>query len=83
MVHEIARVFPAQQMSERTLVPIFFFWALLTIITPTLILLSEKSKADLDLNGKHLNGIANYPQSHSPRMIYVNKFACELSGLLL
>ncbi|MED6118406.1 hypothetical protein PIB30_002112 [Stylosanthes scabra] len=38
-------------MSGRTLVPIFFFWALLTIITPTLILLSENSKADHDVNG--------------------------------
>ncbi|KAF7817583.1 putative transmembrane protein [Senna tora] len=38
-------------MSERTLVPIFLFWAFLTIITPTLILLTENSKADFDLNG--------------------------------
>ncbi|XP_019414656.1 PREDICTED: uncharacterized protein LOC109326427 [Lupinus angustifolius] len=40
-------------MSGRTLVPIFFVWALLTIITPTLIFLSENSKADLDLNGNY------------------------------
>lgn len=39
-------------MSERTLIPTFIFWAFLTIITPTLILLSENSKAELDLNGK-------------------------------
>jgi len=39
-------------MGERTLVPIFVFWTFLTIITPTLILLSENSKADLDLNGQ-------------------------------
>ncbi|CAJ2643054.1 unnamed protein product [Trifolium pratense] len=38
-------------MSERTIIPTFAFWALLTIITPTLILLSENSKADLHLNG--------------------------------
>ncbi|XP_004501003.1 uncharacterized protein [Cicer arietinum] len=38
-------------MSERTLIPTFIFWAFLTIITPTLILLSENSKAELDLNG--------------------------------
>ncbi|KAI9118453.1 hypothetical protein K1719_010785 [Acacia pycnantha] len=38
-------------MSDRTLVPIFVFWAFLTIITPTLVLLSENSKADFDLNG--------------------------------
>lgn len=39
-------------MSERTLVPIFVFWAILTIITPTLVLLSsENSKLD-HLNGK-------------------------------
>ncbi|CAL5205362.1 unnamed protein product [Lathyrus oleraceus] len=38
-------------MNERTLIPTFVFWAFLTIITPTLILLSEKSKADLHLKG--------------------------------
>ncbi|KAL5073968.1 hypothetical protein RYX36_012952 [Vicia faba] len=38
-------------MNERTLIPTFVFWAFLTIITPTLILLSENSKADLHLNG--------------------------------
>ncbi|XP_020219738.2 uncharacterized protein LOC109802743 [Cajanus cajan] len=51
-VHEIS-----QQMSERTLVPIFVFWALLTIITPTLILLSENSKADLVSNGNITEGM--------------------------
>ncbi|CAL0305838.1 unnamed protein product [Lupinus luteus] len=40
-------------MSGRTLVPIFFVWALLTIVTPTLIFLSENSKPDLDLNGNY------------------------------
>ncbi|KAF1893361.1 hypothetical protein Lal_00001828 [Lupinus albus] len=40
-------------MNERTLVPIFFVWALLTIVTPTLIFLSENSKADLHLNGNY------------------------------
>ncbi|XP_038716081.1 uncharacterized protein LOC120009532 [Tripterygium wilfordii] len=39
-------------MSERrTFVVIFFFWAVLTIVTPTLILLSESSKSSLDCNG--------------------------------
>ncbi|WJX35952.1 hypothetical protein P8452_23880 [Trifolium repens] len=38
-------------MSERTIIPTFAFWAFLTIITPTLILLSENSKAELHLNG--------------------------------
>ncbi|XP_028792066.1 uncharacterized protein LOC114747888 [Neltuma alba] len=38
-------------MSERTLIPIFIFWAFLTIITPTLVLLSENSKPDFDLYG--------------------------------
>ncbi|OIV96331.1 hypothetical protein TanjilG_09758 [Lupinus angustifolius] len=42
-------------MSERTLVPIFLVWALLTIITPTLILLSENSKADINLNGNYIS----------------------------
>ncbi|KAJ9166070.1 hypothetical protein P3X46_020869 [Hevea brasiliensis] len=37
-------------MSERTFVVIFFFWAVLTILTPTLILLSESSKPDLYSN---------------------------------
>ncbi|PON40894.1 Transmembrane protein [Parasponia andersonii] len=36
-------------MSGRTFVVIFFFWALLTIITPTLVHLSESSKS------QHLN----------------------------
>lgn len=56
-VHEIG-FFLFQQMSERTLVPIFVFWAFLTIITPTLVLLSENSKLDYDLHGKHLQEIA-------------------------
>ncbi|CAK8569007.1 unnamed protein product [Lathyrus sativus] len=38
-------------MNERTLIPTFVFWAFLTIITPTLILLSENSKTDLHLSG--------------------------------
>ncbi|KAJ9186561.1 hypothetical protein P3X46_002118 [Hevea brasiliensis] len=37
-------------MSERTFVVIFFFWAVLTIVTPTLILLSESSKPELYSN---------------------------------
>lgn len=39
-------------MSERTIVVIFFFWALLNIITPTLVHLSETSKHGLDSDGK-------------------------------
>ncbi|WVZ19769.1 hypothetical protein V8G54_007091 [Vigna mungo] len=44
-------------MGERTLVPIFVFWAFLTMITPTLILLSENSKADLQSNGNITEGV--------------------------
>ncbi|KAL5845123.1 hypothetical protein ACOSQ4_011081 [Xanthoceras sorbifolium] len=39
-------------MNARAYVLIFFFWAVLTIVTPTLIILSESSKADFDQNGK-------------------------------
>ncbi|KAK1550561.1 hypothetical protein Q3G72_021041 [Acer saccharum] len=39
-------------MNARAYVVIFFFWAFLVIITPTLILLSESSKPDLYLNEK-------------------------------
>lgn len=56
-IHSAARSSPLriiQQMSERTFVVIFVFWAFLTIITPTLVLLSETSKPALDLNGKTL-----------------------------
>ncbi|BAT77755.1 uncharacterized protein HKW66_Vig0095090 [Vigna angularis] len=44
-------------MGDRTLVPIFVFWAFLTMITPTLILLSENSKADLQSNGNITEGV--------------------------
>ncbi|RDX75816.1 hypothetical protein CR513_44263, partial [Mucuna pruriens] len=55
-------------MSERTLVPIFVFWAFLTIITPTLILLSENSKADLDSNeGMKLRRMTGYTQNYITR----------------
>jgi hypothetical protein len=40
------------QMTGRIFLVIFFFWALLAIVTPTLVLLSESSKPYLDLNGK-------------------------------
>lgn len=43
------------QMTTRAYVLIFFFWAVLTIVTPTLILLSESSKPDLHQNGKKLD----------------------------
>ncbi|CAK7346348.1 unnamed protein product [Dovyalis caffra] len=39
-------------MSGRIFLVIFFFWALLAIVTPTLVLLSESSKPDLDSHGK-------------------------------
>ncbi|KAJ6336173.1 hypothetical protein OIU78_012724 [Salix suchowensis] len=38
------------QMSGRIFLVIFFFWALLAIVTPTLVLLSESSAPYLDLN---------------------------------
>ncbi|KAJ0086712.1 hypothetical protein Patl1_09165 [Pistacia atlantica] len=44
-------------MTDRAYVLIFFFWAVLTIITPTLILLSESSKPNFDPNGKESEGI--------------------------
>ncbi|XVE94686.1 hypothetical protein REPUB_Repub02eG0030400 [Reevesia pubescens] len=44
-------------MNGRTYVVIFFFWAALTIITPTLILWSESSKPNLELNGEKSEGI--------------------------
>ncbi|XP_052306226.1 uncharacterized protein LOC127904960 isoform X1 [Populus trichocarpa] len=37
-------------MTGRIFLVIFFFWALLAIVTPTLVLLSESSKPYLDLN---------------------------------
>ncbi|XP_050214650.1 uncharacterized protein LOC126665786 [Mercurialis annua] len=47
-------------MNERTFVVIFFFWAILTIITPTLILLSESSKPDLlQFNVDRSGGLMN------------------------
>ncbi|KAI9200126.1 hypothetical protein LWI28_003075 [Acer negundo] len=39
-------------MNARAYVVIFFFWAVLVIITPTLILLSDSSKPDLYQNEK-------------------------------
>ncbi|XP_059635646.1 uncharacterized protein LOC132277822 [Cornus florida] len=39
-------------MSGRTFVAILFFWAVLTILTPTLVRLSASAKANLDLNGE-------------------------------
>ncbi|KAE8712593.1 Endoplasmatic reticulum retrieval protein 1B isoform 1 [Hibiscus syriacus] len=44
-------------MGDRIFVVIFFFWAALTIITPTLVLLSESSKPFLDTNGQVSEGI--------------------------
>ncbi|GAY43060.1 hypothetical protein CUMW_071680 [Citrus unshiu] len=58
-------------MNTRAFVLIFFFWAFLTIITPTLILLSESSKTDLDQNGKVSEGMKprkmmTYSEKHPP-----------------
>ncbi|GLT40116.1 hypothetical protein SLA2020_142720 [Shorea laevis] len=39
-------------MTGRTFLMIFFFWAALTVITPTLVLWSESSKPDMELNGE-------------------------------
>ncbi|KAJ8772711.1 hypothetical protein K2173_027888 [Erythroxylum novogranatense] len=39
-------------MSGRTFVLIFFFWAVLIIVTPTLILLSESSKPEMGFKVK-------------------------------
>ncbi|XVE69857.1 hypothetical protein DITRI_Ditri10aG0025200 [Diplodiscus trichospermus] len=44
-------------MNGRAYVVIFFFWAALTIITPTLVLWSESSKPNLELNGQRSEGI--------------------------
>ncbi|KAJ8762315.1 hypothetical protein K2173_007472 [Erythroxylum novogranatense] len=35
-------------MSGRTFVLIFFFWAVLAVVTPALVLLSESSKPDIE-----------------------------------
>ncbi|GLT92101.1 hypothetical protein SLE2022_099580 [Rubroshorea leprosula] len=42
-------------MTGRTYVLIFFFWAALTIITPTLVLWSESIKTEVELNGEKGN----------------------------
>ncbi|KAK9947057.1 hypothetical protein M0R45_012494 [Rubus argutus] len=44
-------------MSGRIYVVIFFFWAALTIITPTLIFLSETSKTYSELQDERSEGI--------------------------
>ncbi|EOY14799.1 Uncharacterized protein TCM_034070 [Theobroma cacao] len=44
-------------MEGRTFVVIFFFWAALTVITPTLVLWSESSKPELEFNGQKSEGI--------------------------
>ncbi|KAI3408713.1 Protein RER1 [Psidium guajava] len=45
-------------MSGRTYVVIFFFWALLTIITPTLVHLSESSKLKRSLDDENIDSEA-------------------------
>ncbi|GMI96806.1 hypothetical protein HRI_003349900 [Hibiscus trionum] len=44
-------------MGDRTFMVIFFFWAALTIITPTLVVWSESSKPYLETNGQKSEGI--------------------------
>ncbi|KAI5596901.1 hypothetical protein BDE02_02G032400 [Populus trichocarpa] len=44
-------------MTGRIFLVIFFFWALLAIVTPTLVLLSESSKPYLDLNVEKKGGV--------------------------
>ncbi|KAK6939483.1 hypothetical protein RJ641_029014 [Dillenia turbinata] len=44
-------------MNGRAYVLIFFFWAVLTIITPTLILWSASAKANLDHDGEIGEGV--------------------------
>ncbi|KAB2628122.1 protein RER1B-like [Pyrus ussuriensis x Pyrus communis] len=66
-----------QQMSGRTYVVIFFFWAALTVITPTLVFLSETSIPYSDSNGeqvegtkgRRLIGIIGYEAQRRPRVL--------------
>ncbi|KAF5747126.1 hypothetical protein HS088_TW06G01307 [Tripterygium wilfordii] len=48
-------------MNQRSFVVIFLFWAVLTIVTPTLIFLSESSESESGCNGmpseEELNGL--------------------------
>ncbi|GLT72242.1 hypothetical protein SLA2020_441950 [Shorea laevis] len=44
-------------MMERTFVLIFLFWAILTIVTPKLILLSENSKHNLNSDVERSEGM--------------------------
>ncbi|TQD81952.1 hypothetical protein C1H46_032503 [Malus baccata] len=64
-------------MSGRIYVVIFFFWAALTVITPTLVFLSETTKPYLDSNGekvegtkgRRLIGIIGYEAQRRPRVL--------------
>ncbi|KAK4599800.1 hypothetical protein RGQ29_009729 [Quercus rubra] len=58
---------------ERTFVLIFFFWAVLTIITPTLIILSENSKPKLDLNGQ-IDEVIKVRKM----MLYIEKYSTKI-----
>ncbi|KAI9071698.1 hypothetical protein K1719_029133 [Acacia pycnantha] len=60
-------------MSDRTLVPIFVFWAFLTIITPTLVLLSENSKQDFDLYGNYSAEVAGDRRTMGDREYGIRK----------
>ncbi|CAN6582620.1 unnamed protein product [Malus baccata var. baccata] len=64
-------------MTGRTYVVIFFCWAALTVITPTLVFLSETSKLYLDSNGEEIEGtkgrrligIVGYEAQRRPRVL--------------
>ncbi|XP_050159764.1 uncharacterized protein LOC126633236 [Malus sylvestris] len=64
-------------MSGRTYVVIFVFWAALTVITPTLVFLSETSKPYLDSNGEEIEGtkgrrligIVGYESQRQPQVL--------------
>nr|DAD21616.1 TPA_asm: hypothetical protein HUJ06_023079 [Nelumbo nucifera] len=42
----------SSEMNGRVFVLIFFFWAVFTIVTPTLIILSASAKSNSDSNGE-------------------------------
>nr|DAD40758.1 TPA_asm: hypothetical protein HUJ06_015081 [Nelumbo nucifera] len=44
-------------MNGRAFVLIFFFWAVLTVVTPTLIILSASAKSNFNSNGEKSSGL--------------------------
>ncbi|KAL7175334.1 hypothetical protein ACSBR2_029019 [Camellia fascicularis] len=58
-------------MSGRAYVVILFFWAVLTIITPMLIRLSESAKPTLHFNGESREGTNDGIQRLLPRRALV------------